>query len=61
MVDIAKCSRHDCPKCENCFRFKAKPSEWQSYIMIQDVNDCNYYWQIADEKELQTLEKQWQD
>lgn len=61
MVDIAKCSRSDCPKCENCFRFKAKSSEWQSYIIVENIDNCNHYWQITNEQELYNLEKKWRD
>jgi len=48
MPDISMCKRHDCPKAKQCYRFTAKPSEWQSYISPQVIGDqCEYFWPNA--------------
>lgn len=31
MPDISLCRDHDCPSRTYCYRYRAKPSEWQSY------------------------------
>lgn len=52
MVDIAKCSNKNCPKHDNCFRFKSTPSQWQTYIVIQNIDNCQMYWPIKMMKNL---------
>jgi len=48
MPDIAMCSRDDCPKAEQCYRFTAKPSYWQGYFAPQIIGDqCEYFWPNA--------------
>lgn len=32
MPDITMCKDHDCPKREDCYRYKAAPSMFQSYF-----------------------------
>lgn len=50
MPDISMCSGKSCPVKKKCYRYKAKPSEYQSYfaeppIKIKDgVAKCDYYW-----------------
>jgi len=48
MPDITMCSGKDCPLKETCYRYKAKPDEYQSYFMEAPYNDgeCNHYWEI---------------
>ena len=31
MADISMCSGGDCPRKDQCYRFTATPSEWQSW------------------------------
>lgn len=46
MPDISMCKGTDCPHKENCYRFTAKPSEYQSYFAEPPIEDgkCDYYW-----------------
>lgn len=52
MVDIAKCEGKDekgqeCKKKQNCYRYLAPADEYgQSYFMIEDVENCNEYWEV---------------
>jgi len=32
MADISMCTNKECPSKEDCWRFQASPSEWQSYV-----------------------------
>ena len=58
MVDIAMCRRGDCPKRLSCFRYLAEPEEsWQSYIMIEDIDNCDRYWQVKNRKDLAYMNK----
>jgi hypothetical protein len=44
--DIAKCLGTNCPYKETCYRYTAKPSDWQSYFSVPPIKDgkCDYYW-----------------
>jgi hypothetical protein len=46
MPDIAKCPGTDCPQKETCYRYTAKPSDWQSYFSVPPIKDgkCEMYW-----------------
>ena len=46
MPDIAMCSGEECPFKEKCYRFTAKPSEYQSYFVEPPIKDgkCDHYW-----------------
>ena len=48
MPDITMCSGKDCPLKETCYRYKAKPDEYQSYFMEPPYKDgeCNHYWEM---------------
>lgn len=49
MTDIAKCEGQkgliNCPYKDNCYRFTAKASDYQSYFMELPLKDgkCDYY------------------
>jgi len=53
--DITLCKGKGCPVRENCYRYKAKPSDYQSYF-VEDfpcrdsVNDgrYHYFWAVKD-------------
>ncbi len=38
MPDISMCSGANCPKREDCYRFKAKPDRMQSYFVTPPVD-----------------------
>jgi len=44
--DITMCEGTDCPNKETCYRFTAKPSDYQSYFMKPPIKEgkCEYYW-----------------
>lgn len=46
MPDITMCKGTDCPFTESCYRFTAKPGEYQSYFVEPPVKDgkCIMYW-----------------
>jgi hypothetical protein len=44
MADITMCINQSCPKKGSCFRFLARPSEFQSYAFFSGGDgDCAYY------------------
>lgn len=45
MPNIAMCTRKDCPKARQCYRFTAIPSHRQSYLMLEVIGEqCEYFW-----------------
>ena len=50
MQDITKCTGVDCPKKEECFRYTAEPSYYQSYFSVEPFNRdtkqffCEMFW-----------------
>lgn len=48
MADISMCKDNTCPSRKTCFRFIAKPSEYQSYMKFdrKEKAKCNSYWAI---------------
>ena len=52
MPDITMCKGNDCPLKETCYRYKAKPCEYQSYFMEAPYkdDDCSHYWEIVKQE-----------
>jgi len=46
MPDITMCPGTGCPHKEKCYRFTAKPSDYQSYFMTPPIKEgkCDMYW-----------------
>lgn len=46
MPDITMCLGTNCPQKEKCYRFTAKPCEYQSYFTKAPIKDgkCDMYW-----------------
>ncbi len=42
MVDVAMCQNEKCSDKNNCYRYLAKPSLWQSYGLFNH-NSCEYF------------------
>ena len=44
--DITLCMGTNCPYKEKCYRFIAKPGEYQSYFMESPIKEgkCDYFW-----------------
>lgn len=58
MVDITMCVNSQCPIREFCYRYRAKPSERQSYSVFgaihlgSDAWRCYEFWDLREEKRL---------
>lgn len=50
MPDAAMCSGDDCPVKENCWRYMAPPSHFQSYFAAPpcDEEGCDYFWDMNE-------------
>jgi hypothetical protein len=50
MPDITMCMGNDCPIKETCYRYKAKPNDYQSYFMEAPYKneECEHYWQMEE-------------
>ena len=44
--DITMCPGTNCPHKEKCYRFTAKPGDYQSYFMESPIKEgkCDYFW-----------------
>jgi len=55
MPDVAMCKPVYCPLKDTCYRYKAKPDQYQSYIGETPYSDktqsCDYYWKMASQDE----------
>jgi hypothetical protein len=47
MTDNAMCQNNECPIRDKCYRYRAIPSNWQSYSLFtfQD-GKCDDFWKI---------------
>lgn len=66
MADISMCENQQCPSKEQCYRFKAIPSTYQSYANFtpeKGEDKCEYFEQIYETKEnkISTLEDSLED
>jgi len=52
MPDITMCKGTGCPLAENCYRYWATPSEYQTYFSTPPVEDgkCEYHWNLPKPK-----------
>ena len=59
MPDITMCLDHQCSKKNNCYRYLAKPSPYQSYFVGSPRNDnsCKQYWENLSQQITQALER----
>lgn len=50
MPDIAMCEGGECPVRENCWRYMAPASHWQSYFGTPPYNEegCDYFWDMNE-------------
>ncbi len=44
------CPGNDCPLKETCYRYKAEPSDYQSYFIDTPYYSgiCEHYWEIEE-------------
>jgi len=47
MPDICMCQSEDCPKKEECYRYKAKPDTIQSYCNFYKGKECEYFLKLT--------------
>ena len=61
MPDITMCSGEKCPLKQICYRYTAKPSDYQSYFAKPPVlgGMCEYFWR--DEVRSKTDETNYKD
>ena len=61
MPDITMCKDNECSLKETCYRYTAKPSEYQYYFVDSPKDkdeECSYYWEhIIEEIVKQKLDK----
>lgn len=53
MPDISMCANKQCPSREQCYRFTAAPSTFQSYMKFEVANGdnkCDYFWDNKEYK-----------
>ena len=57
MPDITMCKGESCPKRETCYRYTAKPSEYQSYFSEIPYKGgvCKHYWTEEEDNTLKIL------
>lgn len=61
-MDITMCKGDNCPLKDQCFRYTAKPSEYQSYFVNTPYKiknnefKCNYLWTDNNQRVLNQLE-----
>lgn len=50
MADIAMCSGNECPIKEDCWRYMAPASRWQSYLATPPYTEegCEYFWDMNE-------------
>ena len=46
MPDISMCKDYDCPLKNTCYRYVAKPSEYQYYAGFKYKDGCDYYMEV---------------
>lgn len=53
MPDISMCQQSNCRVRNNCYRYRAIPSEFrQSYIVFESTPiECTHHWPISDKGE----------
>lgn len=54
MADISMCKYEQCPKKDTCYRYKAEPDHYQSYMEFQNIcnekNNYQWYWEIENKE-----------
>jgi hypothetical protein len=47
MPDISMCSNQECEARVHCYRYRAKPSTYQSYLVIKGKEKCSHHWSTS--------------
>jgi hypothetical protein len=62
MPDITMCKPIYCPLKDTCYRYKAKPDQYQSFFSEQPYNDekktCEQYWKMSSQDEATKSKRQ---
>lgn len=56
MPDISMCVNRECELRTQCFRYRAKPSDWQTYSSFDGGQDCEYFMEIYNEDRVRPIE-----
>ena len=58
-MDITKCKGTDCSLKESCYRYTAKPDDYQSWFTEPPIKDnkCDMYWGENAEYILETVKR----
>lgn len=67
MADISMCDNHQCPLSSTCFRYLAKPSQYQCYFImsekekqkIKETGECSEYWKCETKEDLKKYNDYW--
>jgi hypothetical protein len=54
MPDTSMCSGKGCDKKDSCYRYRAKPCDYQRYFLNPPIRggECEEYWPIENRKDL---------
>jgi hypothetical protein len=54
MPDTSMCSGKGCDKKDSCYRYRAKPCDYQRYFLNPPIRggECEKYWPIENRKDL---------
>lgn len=62
MADISMCSDSKCPLKNDCYRFRAIPSEFRQayagFTYDQEIKNCENYWSIGKREDLTPIKKE---
>ena len=59
------CKNEQCAIKQWCFRYRATPSQYQTYFIVDKVvdnsDDCSEFWEVTNDNELAKLNRYWRD
>ena len=59
------CKNEQCAIKQWCFRYRATPSQYQAYFIVDKVvdnsDDCSEFWEVTNDNELAKLDRYWRD
>ena len=51
------CSNIKCRKRYDCYRYMAEPNSWQSYLVIEDPDNCKHFWKVDRSVRTRSMEE----
>lgn len=69
MADISMCTNSKCPLSSTCYRYLARPSQYQCYYIlspedidkIRTTGTCSEYWKCETKEDLEKFDRYWRD